>query len=210
MHFQDPCQHGHFLTQPHRLFWMAPTPSQDEANLADPMFFASQSQKLNALLSTVVRESSKATNPDAAIDFMQLSEIITGLLEEAQMFSVLSGEDLMQRIEAARTFMGKIETVQSVIEDWDVRTTTATSGTSSPNDVRSGDENSRKRARTMSSTAWTSYNTRSNRRRMQCETEQALSMAPAFDGPFAEMIPLSQYVEREKEKAEWWTQPYYD
>lgn len=189
---------------------MAPPPSrEEEANLADPAFFASQSQKLNALLSTVVRESSTATNPDAAIDFMQLTEIITGLLEEAQMFSVLSREDLMQRGEAVRAFIGKIETVRSVIEDWDVRTsTTLTNGPIVSNGGDGNDETSRKRARTMSTGHV--YDTRSNRRRMQCETEQALNMAPTFDGPFAEMIPLGDYVEREKEKAAWWTEPYYD
>lgn len=207
MHYQDPGQHGHSFTQPHHLFWMAPPTSKGEANLTDPAFFAAQSQKLNALLSTVVRESSTATNPNATIDFMQLTEIVTSLLEEAQIFSVLSREDLMQRSEAVRTFTGKIETVQSVIEDWDVRTATTTNGAIS-NGGDSSDENSRKRARTVST--GNVYDTRSSRRRMQCETEQALNMAPTFEGPFAEMIPLSHYLERENEKAEWWTEPYYD
>ncbi|KAK4503756.1 hypothetical protein PRZ48_004671 [Zasmidium cellare] len=196
---------------------MAP-PKEEEAHLSDPAFLASQSQKLNALLSTVVREASTATNPDAAIDFMQLTEIVTSLLEEAQIFSVLSGEELRRRGEAVRGFMGRIETVQSVISDWDARTMVTTNGTTNgltngtPNGTTNGftnGETSRKRARPTSSSG-SPYDTRSNRRRMQCETEQALNMAPTFEGPYAEMIPLREYEEREKEGAEWWTEPYYD
>lgn len=181
---------------------MAPPTEEGKANLTDPAFFASQSQKLNALLGTVVREASTATNPDAAIDFMQLTEIVTSLLEEAQVFSVLSQEELGRREGDVRGFMGRIETLHSVIEDWDARTTKG--------EVKGGDgEGSRKRARPTSSSG-SPYDTRSSRRRMQCETEQALNMAPTFDGPYAEMIPLEQYAEREREKAAWWTEPYYD
>ncbi|KAF2163725.1 hypothetical protein M409DRAFT_25911 [Zasmidium cellare ATCC 36951] len=184
---------------------MAPPTEEREANLTDPAFFASQSQKLNALLGTVVREASTATNPDAAIDFMQLTEIVTSLLEEAQMFSVLSQEELGRREGDVRGFMGRIETVHSVIEDWDARTTKGEGKGSCDG------EGSRKRARPTSSSSGSGpYDTRSNRRRMQCETEQALNMAPTFDGPYAEMIPFEQYPEREREKAAWWTEPYYD
>lgn len=163
-------------------------------DLANPAFFSSQSQKLHALLSTVVHESTTATNPDAAIDFLQLTEILSSLLEESQMYSVLNENDLMQRSSGVKSFMGKIETVQSVIQDWDVRTAPPATAT-------------RKRARTETQS---DYDTRANRRRLEGEAEHALSMAPTFEGPYSEMIPLGEYVEREKERVAWWTEPYYD
>lgn len=189
MHLHDnPCQQE--IPPP---LWMAPSKEDD---LATPAFFGEQSQRLSALLSTVVRESATATNPDASIDFLQLTEIISSMLEECQMYSVMSGRDLAQRGAEVRSFVGKIETVREVIEDWDVRIAAPTSNR---------DGQSRKRART---DVFGDYDTRSNRRRLESETEQALNMAPTFDGPYAEMIPLNDYMERNQ--AAWWTEPYYD
>lgn len=179
--------------------------NKEDDNLSNPAFFGSQSQKLSALLDTVVRESATATNPDAPIDFLQLTDILSSLLEEAQMYSVMSGDELQQRRQTdVRGFMGRIETVEEVIADWDGRSAPATAATNGRGDGVGGMK-SRKRARTVTHG---DYDTRANRRRLESETEQALNMAPTFDGPYSEMIPLNDYVERDH--AAWWTEPYYD
>ncbi|KXT01103.1 hypothetical protein AC579_6767 [Pseudocercospora musae] len=124
----------------------------------NPAFFVHQSQKLQALLAKVVQESSSATGPEAAIDFLQLTEILAALLDEAQLYSILSPNELGRRQSHVHDFMSKFETIESAVGDWNLRVASDVPATS----------RKRGRASTSENEASKSSRARSNEQERSC------------------------------------------
>ena len=159
-----------------------------QADFQHPQFFISQSEKLTTLLTVVVAESKVVTDPEACVDYLELTEILAELLDKAQLYSVLSSNELQRREQQVRVFLSKIQTVQDAVADWDERTGASVKGVSKkrplPNDLQE---------ETM----------RALRRRRDTANEMEMVANAAFDGPFA--IPSI-----ETSPTQWWTEPFYD
>lgn len=86
-----------------------------------PKFFLLQSERLSALLDVIVMEASAATDPDACVDYLELTEILVDLLNQAQLYSILTPDEIDSRQYEANTLIGRIKTVQEAVGDWDSR-----------------------------------------------------------------------------------------
>ena len=87
-------------------------------NLQHPQFFVSHTEKLSALLLVVSAEASVMSDPEALCDYLELTEILASLLEEAQLCSILSADDIRAREHQVLSFLDKIQTVQEAVADW--------------------------------------------------------------------------------------------
>ncbi|CAK3743117.1 Hypothetical predicted protein [Lecanosticta acicola] len=158
-----------------------------------PSFFISQSVKLNKLLNTVVQESTTASDPEAGIDYLQLTEILSSLLEESQIYSSMSAVELQQRSAQARLLITRLRSIELAITGRKARVSPMAG--------------SRKRSRTPDDED-ESQQQQACRLRVELETEQAEDGMPVFEGPFAEMAPTTEY--RHRDQCAWWMEPYYD
>ena len=166
-----------------------------QANFEHPQYFVSQSEKLNSLLNVVVEESRSATDPQACIDYLELTEILVHLLEEAQLYSALPLEKLLGRDREVRSFVGKIQTVQDAVSDWDVRTKASVNGIAV----------SRKRSRTEDLEEET-MNAFKRRRETDGEPQMML-VDPPMTMAVAEIAPS---IESSPSPSPWWSEPFCD
>lgn len=172
----------------------------DLGNFEHPQFFIKQSEKLSALLDAVVAESNAATNPDACIDYLEITEILVELLDQSQYFSVLSHAQLQGNWKEVQSLMGKVQTIQEAVADWDTRVKRDV--TASTDDVATTMTGSRKRTRSLGSEI--EMLEASKRRR---ESEYTLvGDTDVETGPTQEVV----YPSIERAPAAWWTEPYYD
>lgn len=88
-----------------------------QADFDHPQFFVSQSERLKALLDVVVDESQMATNPDACINYLDITGILNELLDEARRYSVLTHQQLGLRERDVRNLANMIQTVEEVVAD---------------------------------------------------------------------------------------------
>ena len=159
-------------------------------DLKHPQLFVLQSQRLSALLDVVVAESSVATNPDAIIDYLQLTEILVDLLEKSQLYSALPPHQIRTREEEVKSFLDKIQTVQEAVADWDDRTSA------------SNNEGSRKRSRSVD---MDEEITRALKRPRENEMERDMvadavhNRLSTISLPSIESLPTA-----------WWNEPFYD
>lgn len=160
------------------------------AELQHPQFFISQSEKLSALLKVVVAEASITTDPEACVDYLELTEILTALLEEAQCYGTLTPDQIQAQEKQVRCFVDRIETVQEAVSDWDLRLGTSMKAAS------------RKRARSvdLDEEMMSAF-----KRRRETDTEQDMVANAACNGPFANVLPSI-----ETSPPPWWTEPFYD
>ena len=156
----------------------------------DPSFFVSQSKRLSALLDTVVAETKDATDPDACIDYLELTDILVGLLDLAQFYSVLSPYSIRSREIDVRSFIGRVQTIQDAVGDWEVRTKDRTYTTS------------KKRARSIDIETET---TEALKRPKINEVELDMSANAALNHPVEDVVPSI-----ETEPTAWWCQPFCD
>ena len=77
-----------------RLFASLMAAQLEQTSFEHPKYFIEQSEKLSALLNAVVVESNDATDPEACIDYLEITEILVELLDQSQYFSILSNEQL--------------------------------------------------------------------------------------------------------------------
>lgn len=166
--------------------------SKDKAaSMQHPELFISQGEKLTALLDVVVHESKFATNPDALIDYLELTGILTELLEEAQFFATLTAQELRSRDTLVRKHLDKIQTVQDAVGDWDARTKVSMPA-------------SRKRARSMDLEEATMF---ALKRRRESEGEYDLASNGLADVPVPNILPS---IEESPTPTPWWTEPFCD
>lgn len=161
-----------------------------------PQFFVSQSEKLNTLLNVVVTEAKITTDPEACIDYLELTEILTALLDEVRLYCILDAQQLREKEREVHTFVDKIETIQDAVADWDTRTRT---------NAMTKTTNSRKRARSVELEEETM---RALKRRRETESEQDLVADAIFHGSFNHVLPSIE-VSPEPPR-EWWNEPFYD
>lgn len=147
-------------------------------------------EHLRALLDVVVHESANATNPDALIDYMELSALLTDLLNEGGIYSILGVEQLKEREGDVRVFAEKIRTVQEVVGDWDVRTKMSMPA-------------SRKRARSLDNSEQTIH---ALKRQRESDTQHNLFVGPPMNSPAENILPSIEH----SPTAQWWTEPFYD
>ena len=165
-----------------------------------PQFFISQSERLSALLDAVVAESSTATDPDACIDYLELTEILVELLNQAQYFSVLSLDQVQSRWKEVESLMSKTRTIQDAVADWETRTSLKT-GTASM-DADAATAVPRKRARSSDSNT---DEAGLYKRRREEEFEQPPEMEHRLDIEHGSLSPP-----KDEAPTPWWTQPFYD
>lgn len=78
-------------------------------------YFIAQAEKLGALLDNVVIEAQAATDPDALIDFLELTAILADLSDAAHFYSVLPTEQLRLKDEEVRRFVDRIQALQALV-----------------------------------------------------------------------------------------------
>lgn len=93
----------------------------NDCDLVNSHFYAVQCGKLKALLDTVVEESKTVRDPEACIDYLELTGILTDMLNEAHYYSALSSDELSVRDAHIQFFLAKVDTVKGTIADWDQR-----------------------------------------------------------------------------------------
>jgi hypothetical protein len=165
-----------------------------------PQFFISQSERLSALLDAVVAESATATDPDECIDYLELTEILVELLNQAQYFSMLSLDQVQDRWKEVDSLMSKTRTIQDAVADWEKRTSGKVEMVSVDADVATAV--SRKRARSFDSDA--DEEEMYKRRR-----EEDFVPEPEVDDGL-DIVQVSTSLLREEPPTYWWTQPFYD
>ena len=176
---------------------MASMPKATE--IEHPQFFILQSDRLSALLDAVVEESNTATNPDACIDYLEITDILVELLDQCQYFSVLSSNQIQARWQEVEGLISKIQTVQDAVADWDTRTKQGTETASvDPLPTASG---SRKRTRTVDSEMEL---LEAAKRRREGEYTLVGDTDVVLD---AGLESMSASMERPRA---WWNEPFYD
>lgn len=165
-----------------------------------PQFFVSQSERMSALLDAVVAESATATDPDACIDYLELTEILVELLDQAQYFSVLSLEQVQARWNEVERLMSKTRTIQDAVADWETRTSLKVGTVSTDADAVAAV--SRKRARSMDSDV---DSIDVYKRRRDDEFEHQPEMDHVLDIVQEPTSPL-----KVEPPTYWWTEPFYD
>lgn len=158
-------------------------PDNKAKEFQHPLFFIAQSENLTALLDVVVHESESATNPDALIDYLELTSILTSLLEEARLFATLTEDDLHGRQQHVRNFLDRIQTVKDAVGDWDARTKVSM-------------PTSRKRARSID---FEEATTVALKRRRESDAEDGV--------PVPSVLPS---IETSPTPMAWWTEPFCD
>lgn len=91
----------------------------NDLDLLQPYFYTVQSRKLNALLDTVVAESKTVRDPQACIDYLELTAILTEMLGESRHYATLNSEELSTLEAKIQFFLAKVDTVKGTIADWD-------------------------------------------------------------------------------------------
>lgn len=167
-------------------------PLDGQTNIQHPQYFVSQSERLSALLNVVVAEASVATDPDACIDYLQLTEILVDLLDQSQLFSALSTDQLRRRQQDVKSFIGKIETVEEAVADWDARTK-----------VEPTLGGLKKRSR---STDLDEETSRALKRRRDTGTERDMVADAVYHGLSSNVLPPII----ETSPTYWWTEPFCD
>ena len=163
------------------------------ADVDHPQLIVSQSEKLKALLDVVVGKSQMATNPDACIDYLDITGILNELLDEARLYSILTHQQLGLREQDVRNLANRIQTVEEVVADGYAWTT------SSANAV------SRKRARSTASYAETTgYPKRQKQivERNDTVEHDHLNMQPSNS--------CSSIDTADAPEPYWWTMPFCD
>ena len=165
-----------------------------------PQFFISQSERLSALLDAVVAESATATDPDACIDYLELTEILVELLNQAQYFSVLSLDQVENRWKEVESLMSKTRTIRDAVADWETRTNVKTGPVAV--DADTPIVASRKRARSMDSDMGSED---AYKRRREDEFEHKPEMGDGLD-----IVQESTSPPKDEPPTYWWTEPFYD
>ena len=155
-----------------------------------PEFFISHADRLSALLDVVVEEASAATDPQACIDYLELTDILVKLLDQSQLYSVLSLSDIQKREKEVSSFVDKVQTVQEAVGDWDTRTRSR------------ADKVPRKRARSFDIDTETAE---ALKRPKYSEMEQDVVEDAAFNMQFGDIKPSIETL-----TTPWWTEPFYD
>lgn len=154
----------------------------------DSKFFVLQSERLSALLDVIVTEANAATDPEACIDYLELTEILVDLLDKAQLYGILPPNDIQARQHEVNKFIDQIHTVQAAVGDWDSRTKSKVPSKKRP---RSADID-------MEITA-------ALKRPKASEMEQDVVANATFNLQHGDIMPSI-----EKTSAPWWTEPFYD
>ena len=155
-----------------------------------PQFFISQSERLTSLLNVVVHESKSTTSPEALVDYLELTGILTDLLDEARFFSMLNFDELQFRERDVQRCMERIRAVEEAIGDWNLRTKAA-----APTD--------RKRARSIDSMEEDTMV--AFKRLRKSGDEPVLAESISMGLPIVDVIPSI-----ETSPTAWWTEPFYD
>lgn len=148
-------------------------------------FFFEQKEKLSNLLNSVGQDARIAAGQPACMDYYELTTVITQLLEEAQILSALTYEQIERSGIQMQPFAEKVQLVESVAAEVRVKTFMA----AAPKPV------SRKRGRMMDEEEEDMSST--YKRNRGFGVDQDMMVEPAFCGP---------YAERHLQTA-WWTQP---
>jgi hypothetical protein len=159
----------------------------EPVNFQPCQFFISQSAKLSSLLDTIAREASDEIDPDACIDYLELTQILTELLNQSQALSVLSPTLLSGRWHDIQIFVSRVQTIQEIVADWDSRVRRVPQRSS---------DTSRKRARSVT---------------LEAETIIA-SKRPRGESEDHEMVldAVANFPPLERSNKQWWTEPLYD
>lgn len=168
-------------------------------DMDDPKIFATQSQRLSALLDAVVEESGSATDPDACVDYLELTEILADLLNQSQLLSVLSPDQLGDRRQEVKTFVGKIETIQDAIADWDNRTHGKSREVREGEDMASTSLGKRLRSSTVGGPEEGSKRLRESELKQEVDANATSGAAQGYTAPAIERTSVP-----------WWTEPLYD
>ena len=165
-------------------------------DVSHPHFYALQSGKLKALLDTVVEESKCASDPQACMDYLELTGLLTEMLQEAQYYSYLTPDELTMRESQVLFFIAKVDTVKSTIADWDQRTRSMRKATGT-----------RKRARRSMDLRQETSAPMKRRRDMDEEVDMVSSTV--YNNPFPATWS-SMEIDSSPSPEPWWNQPYCD
>lgn len=166
-------------------------PESKATSLQHPSFFIAQGENLTALLDVVVHESESATNPDALIDYLELTSILTDLLEEARIFATFTVDELQLREQHVRSFLDKVGTVQHAVGDWDARTRVSMPA-------------SRKRARSIDLDEATVV---ALKRRRESDAGDSMTSDGLSSVPVPSILPS---IEESPTPVAWWNEPFCD
>lgn len=169
-------------------------------DLEHPRFFVEQSERLSALLNAVVAESSTATDPDACIDYLEITEILVELLDQSQYFSVIPRDQFQDNWKDVQSLMSKVQTIEDAVADWDSRVKKHPSMDSAETVVAAA--GSRKRTRTVDSEIELLHAAK------RCRESEYTLVEDADTG--MEVVDESISPSIKRARAAWWTEPYYD
>lgn len=167
-----------------------------DSDLTHSTFYTLQSRKLKALLDTVVEESKTARDPQACIDYLELTGILTDMLHEAQYYSILSAEELGMREAHIRFFLAKVDTVKGTIADWDQRT-------------RRMRMVSRKRVRRSVELNAEAIAAVKRRRDDDCHVDRPIGFNAVYSAPVPQVWSAMD-LDASPPSPPWWSQPYCD
>ncbi|KAK4540138.1 hypothetical protein LTR36_009724 [Oleoguttula mirabilis] len=168
-----------------RAHFMMYTP-RAQAAYQHQQFFFEQKEKLSSLLNTVGRDAKAATNYQLGADYYELTAVVTQLLEEAQLMSGFTFNQIQQSGVQMQPFAEKVQLVETVAVEVRMRAITAAKPVS------------RKRGRTTDGDEEEmSY---AVKRYRQVPVDQEMVIQPAFCAPYANKFMQSA----------WWTQPMCD
>ena len=184
-----------------RLFASTMSAKPENRDFEHPRFFIEQSERLSALLKAVVTESNTAIGPDACIDYLEITDILVELLDQTQYFSVLSVEQLQSNSKEVQSLLGKVQTIQDAVADWDTRLKKVASADSEATSLTIA--GSRKRTRSLDDEI--EMLEASKRRR---ESEYTLTEEDSNTRMAAVQETVCPSTERAS--AAWWTEPFYD
>ena len=167
---------------------------EKQTEIQDPQYLVSQSERLSNLLDVVVAEANFATDPDACVDYLQLTEILVDLLDQSHLYSALSSDQLQARQQDMKSFVSKIEAVEDAVGDWDVRLGTK---------VENSAGVSKKRARSIDMDGET---TGALKRRREIGTERDMVADAVHNGLSSNVLPPIL----ETASTHWWNEPFCD
>lgn len=154
-------------------------------------FFVEQSARLSSLLDAVVAEANKnnGTNPDLCLEFQEAIQVLTDLLNQAQIFSIQGPEEFRGRWQEVQIFVSRAQAVQDALTNWNVRSQSSQSVTA------------KKRARSGTMDMATSC---TDLKRHRSEEEDEMMGTEGL----TKMMPIR--TTRPASATPWWTQKLYD
>lgn len=160
-------------------------------------FLLEQSQKLVVLLERVQEDAKKATDPQACVDYIEITAILTDLLDQAYQLAAVPSDARLHRYDEFRTFAGQLPTLEDLVADWDVRRAP---------DQGNSQSTSRKRSRSSDDYA---ADTAFALKRQKSAGSDVSMMIDKFLVE-QELSSVDCDASPQVDSTAWWTEPFYD